>query len=127
MNSIPLVDLKRQGKNLEKEIKQALDNTIQSANFILGPEIEKFEKDFAKFCGAKYCIALSSGTAALELALKASGIKPGDEVITAPHTFIANAESIISAGAKPVFADVDEYTFNIDPKKSGKRLPKEQG
>ena len=114
MNSIALVDLKKQGKNLEKEIKQALNATVQSANFILGPEIEKFEKDFAQFCGAKYCISLSNGTDALELSLKASGIKPKDEVITVPHTFIANAEAIIGMGAKPVFCDIDEQTFTID-------------
>jgi len=121
---IPLVDLKRQGKNIEKEIKRALNHTIQSANFILGPETEKFEKDFAQFCSAKHCVALSSGTAALELALKAYGIKPGDEVITVPNTFIANAETIISTGAKPVFADVDEDTLNIDPTKIVQKITK---
>ncbi len=124
MNEIALVNLKRQNKALEKEIKRALDETIQSANFISGPQIEKFEKDFAKFCGAKYCIALSSGTAALELSLKASGIKPGDEVITVPNTFIANVEAIISAGAKPVFADVDESTFNIDTENASQKVTK---
>ena len=124
MNNIPLVDLKKQEKNLDKEIKQALNNVIQGANFILGPEIEKFEKDFAQFCGAKHCIALSSGTAALELALKASGIKSGDEVITVPNTFIANAEAIVSAGAKPVFVDVDIGTFNIDIKKIRQKITK---
>lgn len=114
MYEIALVDLKRQNKAIEKEINKTMADVIQSANFILGHNTEKFEKDFAQFCNVKHCISLSSGTAALELALKALDLKHGDEVITVPHTFIANVEAIISAAAKPVFCEIDERTFNID-------------
>ena len=114
MNEIPLVDVKRQNKALKKEIDKALNSVIHSSNFILGPQIKKFEKDFAQFCGAKYCISINSGTSALELALRALGIKHGDEVITVPHTFIADVEAIINVGAKPVFCKIDKHTFTID-------------
>ncbi|MEK6983794.1 MAG: DegT/DnrJ/EryC1/StrS family aminotransferase [Nanoarchaeota archaeon] len=114
MKKLPLVDLKSQNRLLKNEINNALNNTIDGANFILGEEIKKFEKNYAKFCGARHCISLSSGTSALELALKVSGIMPGDEVITVPNTFIANAEAIIGVGAKPIFCEIDKQTFNID-------------
>jgi len=114
MDKIPLVGIKRQNEAIKGEINKALNNTIEGSNFILGSEIEKFEKNFARFCGAKYCVSLSSGTSALELSLKAYGIGPGDEVITVPHTFIANAEAIVNVGAKPVFCEIDRETFTID-------------
>tara|TARA_Y100000310_G_C20702405_1_gene831072 strand:+ start:8701 stop:9810 length:1110 start_codon:yes stop_codon:yes gene_type:complete len=114
MHNIPLVDLKKQYKSIEKEINEAVINTIKNSNFILGSETERFEQDFANFCKAKYCISLSSGTSALQLALNSIGINPGDEVITVPNTFIAIVEAIINSGAKPVFAEIDASTFNID-------------
>ncbi len=117
MFNIPLVNLKKQYKAIEKEINGAINNTIINSNFILGPEIKKFEEDYADFCNAKHCISVSSGTSALQLALQASGIKPKDEVITVPNTFMATVEAIIDAGAKPIFVEIDEDTFNIDTKK----------
>ena len=114
MNKILLVDVKRQNKALKKEIDKALTSTIQSSKFILGPQIKKFEEDFSQFCDAKYCISVSSGTSALELTLRASGIGPGDEVITVPHTFIATVEAIINVGANPVFCEIDKNTFTMD-------------
>ena len=111
---VQFLDLGRQHIKLKNEIGNALKRVISSNNFILGNEIEKFEKDFAKFCKAKHCVSLSSGTDALELSLQALGIKPNDEVITVPHTFIANVESIFSVGAKPVFCEIDSKTFTIN-------------
>ena len=124
MREIPLIDLRRQNSALEKEIDMAVHNIIESSKFILGPEIEKFEDRFGRFCNAKHCISLSNGTDALELALKSFGIKEGDEVITVPHTFIANAEVIINVGAKPVFCDIDEETFTLDANQLRKSMTK---
>jgi len=89
-----------------------------------GPKIEEFEKSVAKYCGAKYAVAVSSGTAALHAAYATAGIKAGDEVITTPLTFAATAYTITFLGAKPVFADIEEDTLNIDPKKIEKKITK---
>lgn len=94
----------------EKEISRVLS----SASYIMGPEIEKLESELSQFTGAKHSITCSSGTDALLLAMMALGIKPGDEVITTPFTFISTAETIALLGAKPVFVDIDKETFNID-------------
>lgn len=94
----------------EKEISRVLSN----ASYIMGPEIEKLEAELSQFTGAKHSISCSSGTDALLLALMALNIKPGDEIITTPFTFISTAETIALLGAKPVFVDIDEETFNID-------------
>lgn len=112
---IPLVDLKRQYALIKDEIKQAVDKTIDGMQFINGPEIKAFEAEFARVSGARYGVGASSGTTALQLALKALGIGPGDEVITVPNTFIATTEAIGHSGARIVFADIDERTYNIDP------------
>ena len=112
---IPLVDLKRQYALIKDEIKQTVDQTIDSMQFINGPQIKAFEAEFARFSGARHGIGASSGTTALQLALKALDIGPGDEVITVPNTFIATTEAITHSGARVVFADVDERTYNIDP------------
>ena len=98
-----------------KEIKAAL-SVLRSGQYAQGPKVAEFEKDFAKFCNAKYAIATSNGTTALQAALYAHGIGNGDEVITTPFTFIATANSILSVGAKPVFADIKDDS-TIDPKK----------
>lgn len=119
---IPLVDLARQYAQIKNEIKQAVDQTIESMNFINGPQIKKFEADFAAVSGAKYGVGASSGTTALQLALAALGVGPGDEVITVPNTFIATSESITHTGAKVVFADVDEKTHNISPARIEKAI-----
>ena len=112
---VPYFDLKKQYSSLRDEIREALDRACSNASFILGEEVSEFEKEFAAYCEVKYCVALNSGTSALHLALLALGIKPGDEVITTPNTFIATAEAICYAGAKPVFVDIDPKTANLDP------------
>ncbi len=114
---IPLVDLKAQYNSIKAEIDQAISQTIQSSQFILGSEVKSFEAEIADYIGVKHAIGVASGTEALQLALLACGIKPGDEVITTPFTFIATAEVITQCGATPVFIDIDPKTYNIDPKK----------
>jgi len=112
---IPMVDLKTQYHELKAEIDQAVLAAIESCQFILGPNVTSFEQETAAYLGAKHAISCASGTDALQLAILAAGIKPGDEVITSPFTFIATAEAICYAGATPVFVDIDPKTFNIDP------------
>ncbi|HKV27394.1 MAG TPA: DegT/DnrJ/EryC1/StrS family aminotransferase [Candidatus Acidoferrales bacterium] len=114
---VPYFDLKTQYIGLRDEILEALDRVCRNASFSLGDEVAAFEKEFAEYCEAKYCIALNSGTSALHLALLAAGVGPGDEVITSPNTFIATAEAIAYAGAKIVFVDIDPLTSNIDPRR----------
>jgi len=112
--TIPLVDLKRQYASIKQEIGESIDRVLESSNFILGAEVDKFEKEFAAFCRAKYAVGVSSGTNALSLALSALDIKQGDEVITTPNTFIATAAAISHVGARPVFVDVSPDTYNMD-------------
>ncbi|HUT04565.1 MAG TPA: aminotransferase class I/II-fold pyridoxal phosphate-dependent enzyme [bacterium] len=112
--NVPFVDLSAQLHEIYNDIDDELTEVIQSCAFILGPAVTKFEQQFADFCEAKHCVGVSSGTAALHLALLALGIGKGDEVITVPNTFAATCEAIIYTGARPVFVDVDERTFNID-------------
>jgi len=113
--SIPLVDLKAQYQSIKSEIDAAIKRVVESGRFILGEEVEAFEKEFAAFCGAKYAVGVDSGTAALHLSLILCGIGPGDEVITTPHTFTSTAEVVALLGARPVFVDIDPTTYNIDP------------
>jgi dTDP-4-amino-4,6-dideoxygalactose transaminase len=98
-----------------EEEKKAVLEVMDSGMLVQGPRVAKLEERFAQLCGVKHAIATSSGTTALHVALLANGIGEGDEVITTPFTFIASANSILYAGAKPVFVDVDEETFNLDP------------
>lgn len=111
---IPMLDLKRELHDIGDEIKKAVDSSINGTMFILGPHVKKFEEESARYLGCKYAVGVASGTDALHLALKAIGIKDGDEVITTPFTFIATAEAVVYCGAKPIFVDVDKETFNID-------------
>jgi len=113
--SIPMADLKAQYLSIKDEIDTAVRRVIESSQFILGPEVDAFEKEMAAYCGTAYAIGVASGTEALQLALLACGIGPGDEVITTPFTFIATAEAITQCGAVPVFVDIDPVTYNIDP------------
>ncbi len=112
---VPNLDLKVQYESIREEILAALDRVCRNASFILGEEVEEFEREFAAFCEAKYCVALNSGTSALHLALLGVGVQSGDEVITTPNTFLATAEAITYTGAKPVFVDIDPATANLDP------------
>jgi dTDP-4-amino-4,6-dideoxygalactose transaminase len=113
---VPQVDLKAQYAVLREEVLAALDRVGRGAAFILGDEVAGFEEEFAAFCEVKHCVAMNSGTSALHAALLAAGVKPGDEVITTPNTFIASAEAISYTGAKPVFVDIDAASANIDPR-----------
>ena len=112
---VPFVDLRAQHEPLALEFHEVFERVLQKSSFILGPEVERFELEFADYLGASECVAVSSGTAALHLALLALGIGPGDEVITVPNTFIATAEAITAAGARPVFVDVDPCSGTMDP------------
>ena len=112
---IPLLDLKLQYNSIKSEIDAAIEGILQSQRFVLGQEVEKLEEEIAGYCTAKYGVGVASGTDALFLSLKAMGIKEGDEVITAPFTFIATAEVISNLGARPVLVDIDKKTYNIDP------------
>jgi dTDP-4-amino-4,6-dideoxygalactose transaminase len=111
---IPFIDLKRQHESIREEIDAAIQRVINNSSFSLGEEVELFETEFADFCEAKYGVGVSSGTDALHLALLACGVGEGDEVITVPNTFIATTEAISMCGARPVFVDIDEETYNID-------------
>jgi dTDP-4-amino-4,6-dideoxygalactose transaminase len=112
--AIPLLDLTRQYQPLREPMQAALARVIEAQRFILGPEVERFEQRFAAYCGARHAIGCASGTDALELALMAADIGPGDEVLTVPFTFFATAGAIMSAGARPVFVDVEPDSFSLD-------------
>jgi len=114
---IPLVDLKKQARQLEGEILRAIGEVLADCNYVRGVWIEEFEKAFACYCETAAAAAVSSGTAALHLALLAAGVGAGDEVVTTPFTFIATTEAITAGGARPVFADIRPDAFTIDPEK----------
>lgn len=125
MMKVPYFDLKSQYAQIRDEIQTALDRVAQNAAFILGEEVEKFERSFAEYCGVKHCVALNSGTSALHLALLSAGIGPGDEVITTSNTFIATVEAISYTGAKAVLVDIDPATANLDPNEVEKAITKQ--
>ena len=114
--NVPFVDLGVQYRAISAEIDDAISKVIQDADFILGREVRLFEEEFAEFCDSSYAVGVDSGTSALELALRAFDIGPGDEVITAANSFIASALGISHAGAKPVLVDVDPFTYTLDVK-----------
>ena len=121
---IPFIDLKTQYKRLENEIKSKIQTVFEHGHFIMGPEIEEVEQKLSQFVGVKHAITCSSGTDALLMPLMAWGIGPGDAVLTTPFTFIATAEVIQLLGAVPVFVDIDEKTFNINPIKLREQIEK---
>jgi len=120
--NIPLVDLKAQYSSIKEDLDIVIQKVIESGHFILGPEVKALEAEIASYCQTKYAIGVASGTDALQLALLACGIEPGDEVITTPFTFIATAEAIIHCGAIPVFVDIEPGTYNIDVTKIEDKL-----
>ena len=113
---VPFIDLKAQFANLESELMPAIRQVLEQTNFILGKPVEEFEKAFAAYSECDHAIGVASGLDAIKLALRALDIGPGDEVITAANTFIATVLGISAAGAKPVLVDIDEPTYNLDPK-----------
>lgn len=111
---IRYVDLKSQYHSIKPEIDAAISRVLESSEFVLGSEVAAFEEEFAAYCGVPYAVGVNSGTSGLHLALLAAGIGPGDEVITVPFTFVATAAAIRYTGARPVFADIDPKTYNLD-------------
>jgi dTDP-4-amino-4,6-dideoxygalactose transaminase len=125
IKQVAYFDLKGQYAELRDEIRDALDRVCHNAAFILGEEVERFERTFAEYCGVKHCVALNSGTSALHLALISAGIGPGDEVITVSNSFIATAEAIKYTGAKPIFVEIDPATANMDANEIEKAITKQ--
>ncbi len=116
MNSkVPFVDLAAQYLCLQKEIDGAISRVLESGWFILGKELQAFEKEFAEYCGVGFCVGVGSGTEALHLSLLACGIEPGDRVATAPNTAFPTAAAISAARAEPVFVDIDPRSYTLDP------------
>jgi dTDP-4-amino-4,6-dideoxygalactose transaminase len=112
--SVPLVNLKAQYDTIREEVRAAIDGVLDGMQLTIGPNVRAFDEEFAAFCGVKHAIGVGSGTDALQLVIRALGISAGDEVITVSHTFFATVEAILYSGARPVLADVDERTFNMD-------------
>jgi len=117
MNPIPFLDLVTPHVEMKDELLAVLGKAIDTAGYVGGSMVKTFEEEFARFCGSKHCVAVNSGTDALRFAYIAGGVKPGDEVITVPNSFIATSESITQAGGHIVFVDIDERTYNLDPVK----------
>src|SRR5580693_3647538 len=112
---VPYLDLKAQIKPLRAQIDAAIARAIDNTSFCLGPDVAQFEKDFAEYCGAAHAVGFNSGTSALHVALLLLNIGPNDEVITTPYTFVATSWAISYVGARPVYVDADDRTFNLDP------------
>jgi dTDP-4-amino-4,6-dideoxygalactose transaminase len=110
-----MLDLQRQYEQVRAEVLAAVGRVCASQHYILGSEVEGFERELADFCGARDAMGCASGTDALWLALAAAGVQPGDQVLTTPFSFFASASAVVRAGARPVFADIDPDTFNLDP------------
>ncbi|MBU2568388.1 MAG: aminotransferase class I/II-fold pyridoxal phosphate-dependent enzyme, partial [Elusimicrobia bacterium] len=123
---VPFVDLSRQHNAIRGEIVSAIDTAIQQSHFILSGEVAAFEKQFAEYCGTKYCVGISSGTDALQLALRAVSAGSGDSVIVPANTFISTALAVAYTGARPVFVDVEENTYNIDLQKVREAMQKQK-
>jgi len=116
-SKVPFLDLVTPHQELEAELLAVAKKAFSTAGFIGGPMVEEFERDFARFCDAKYCVGVNSGTDALRFAFMAAGVEPGDIMVTVPHTFIATTEAISQAGAHIAFVDIDEATYTMDPEK----------
>jgi dTDP-4-amino-4,6-dideoxygalactose transaminase len=121
-NNIPFLDLVTPHRELKHELVAVFEQALETAGFSGGPMVAGFEEDFGRFCGTQNCVGVGSGTDALRFALIAAGVKPGDVVVTVPNTFIATTEAISQAGATPDFVDVDERTYNMNPRQLRKYL-----
>ena len=119
---IPLLDLRTEIEQLQPELRAAIDRVVGSGRFILGPEVEAFEREISDYLGVAHAVTLNSGTDALVIGLRALGVRPGDEVVTSSFSFFASAETISHLGATPVFADIDPRSFNLDPASVEARL-----
>jgi len=117
-----MLDLRPQYASIREEVQAAIDSVLDSQQFILGPQVQALEREIARYCGARYAVGVASGTDALILALAASGIGPGDQVLVPPFSFIATADSVSLLGATPVFVDIQPDTFNLDPARLAARL-----
>ena len=119
-DAIPFLDLTAENKPLQAQIEAALRRVVESQLFVLGPEVEAFEAEFARYCSRRFAVGCASGSDALLLALMALGIEPGDQVVCPSYTFFATASAISRLGATPVFADIDSQSFNLDPEQARK-------
>jgi dTDP-4-amino-4,6-dideoxygalactose transaminase len=119
---VPFLDLAAESRDVQRAVESAALRVLRSGSYVLGPETEAFEAAVAELVGARHAIGVNSGTDALVLAFRALGIGPGDEVVTTPFSFLATASSVLLAGAKPVFADIDPATFLIDPEDAARRV-----
>jgi dTDP-4-amino-4,6-dideoxygalactose transaminase len=117
---VPYFDLPARLRPLRPQLDAAIARTLDNCSFCLGPDVARFEADFAQWCGAKHSVGFNSGTSALHVAMQLLGVGPGDEVVTTPFTFIATSWAIVYLGARPVFVDIDESTMNLDPKLIGR-------
>jgi dTDP-4-amino-4,6-dideoxygalactose transaminase len=115
--SVPFVDLQAQYRSIKGEIDAAIARVVESSAFVLGREVEAFEAAFAEYVGARFCVGVNSGTAAIQIALQTCDIGAGDEVIVPANTFFATAEAVSTANATPRFVDADPVSYNIDPAK----------
>src|SRR5436309_2540114 len=113
---VPFLDLKAQYATIRDEIRLAVDEVLESQRFILGPQVAALEQEVARLCHVPYAVGVASGTDALLLSLRALGVGQGDAVVTVPFTFFATAGAIANLGARPIFVDIEEASFNIDPK-----------
>lgn len=113
--NVPYFDLKQQIQSIRSELDRVIAEQLDRGSFCLGPAVEAFERDFATYSGSKYALGFNSGTSALHMACCLLGLKPGDEVITTPYTFVATSWAVVYCGARPVYVDIDPVTMNLDP------------
>src|SRR3989442_4834200 len=112
---IPYLDLRAQYQSIKPDVDAAIARVLDNAQYVLGPAVASFEQSFGEYCRVSHAVAMNTGTSALHLALLAAGIKPGDEVITVPFTFVATVAAIEYAGARPVLVDIEPDSYTMDP------------
>jgi len=120
--NVPILDLPRVHRRIASKLEERWRRVLSESSFILGPEVREFEAAFARYLGVEACTALANGTDALVLALRALGLRPGDEVIVPSFSFFATAEAVLLLDGVPVFADVDPETLNLDPEDAARRV-----